>query len=56
MKFEDAMNQTTDWIRRHSIEINDYHLRELKKNTDLDIHVLLNSEKERVDEGIRSLI
>lgn len=42
---EEAMVQTTDWIRLHSIEINDEQLRELKRNTDLEIHVLLNSEK-----------
>lgn len=46
VEIEEAMKQTTEWIRRHSIEINDEHMRELKRNTDLDIHILLNSEKE----------
>ncbi|MGG4169080.1 DctP family TRAP transporter solute-binding subunit [Rossellomorea vietnamensis] len=45
-EINEAMIQTTDWIRRHSIEMNDEQMRELKRNTDLDIHILLNSEKE----------
>lgn len=46
-EIEEALAQTTDWIRRHSIEINDHHMRELKRNTDLEIHVLLDWEKEK---------
>jgi C4-dicarboxylate-binding protein DctP len=50
-----AMVQTTDWIRRHSIEMNDEQMRELKRNTDLDIHILLNSEKEEWKEKLAPL-
>ena len=55
VKINEAMIQTTDWIRRHSIEMNDEQMRELKRNTDLDIHILLNSEKEEWREKLAPL-
>jgi C4-dicarboxylate-binding protein DctP len=54
-EINEAMGQTTDWIRRHSIEMNDEQMRELKRNTDLDIHILLNSEKEEWKEALSPL-
>lgn len=54
-EIDKAMVQTTDWIRRHSIEMNDDQMRELKRNTDLDIHILLNGEKEKWIEKLAPL-
>ncbi|WP_347551807.1 DctP family TRAP transporter solute-binding subunit [Pseudalkalibacillus hwajinpoensis] len=42
-----SMEETTDWIRRHSIEINDSHIRELKRTSDIKIDVLTNEQKKK---------
>ncbi|MCA1061398.1 DctP family TRAP transporter solute-binding subunit [Rossellomorea aquimaris] len=54
-EIDSAMVQTTDWIRRHSIEMNDSQMRELKRNTDLDVHILLNGEKKEWKETLAPL-
>ncbi|MGP4074611.1 DctP family TRAP transporter solute-binding subunit [Halobacillus sp. K22] len=41
-----ALEETTDWIKRHSIEINDTHLRQIKRTASLDVHYL--TKKQRV--------
>ncbi|ARI76401.1 DctP family TRAP transporter solute-binding subunit [Halobacillus mangrovi] len=41
-----ALQETTDWIRRHSIEMNDAHLRRLKRNEAIEVHYLSNKQKE----------
>ncbi|MCA0971381.1 DctP family TRAP transporter solute-binding subunit [Halobacillus litoralis] len=43
---EQALTETTDWIRRHSIEMNDAHLREMKRSESLEVHYLSNQQKE----------
>ncbi|WP_409252067.1 DctP family TRAP transporter solute-binding subunit [Bacillus sp. SCS-153A] len=55
MAVEDALAETTDWIRRHSIEINDSHMREIKRDNLLEIHTLLNVEKEKWKEELEPL-
>ncbi|GAA0316399.1 C4-dicarboxylate TRAP transporter substrate-binding protein DctB [Bacillus carboniphilus] len=55
VEIEEALKQTTDWIRRHSIEINDQHMRELKLNTSLNIHILLDWEKEKWMENLKPI-
>lgn len=43
----EANNETTNWIRRHSIEINDSHIRQLKRTTDIQIDTLTNDQKKK---------
>lgn len=43
----DTMIETTDWVRRHSIEINDLHIRKIKRTSDIQIDVLTNQQEER---------
>ncbi len=42
----EANDETTDWVRRHSIEINDSQIRQIKKTTDIQIEVLTNEQKQ----------
>lgn len=44
---QDAMEEATDWGRRHSIEINDQNTRELKRNQTMNIHFLSGEERSR---------
>lgn len=43
---QEALNETTDWIWRHSIEMNDAHLRKIKRADSIDVHYLTNEQKE----------
>lgn len=43
---ESSLADTTDWIRRHSIETNDAHLRELKRTESISIHYLDKEQQE----------
>ncbi|RWZ51374.1 DctP family TRAP transporter solute-binding subunit [Halobacillus fulvus] len=43
---EQALTETTDWIRRHSIEMNDAHLRAIKRDNLMDVHYLPNRQKQ----------
>ncbi|WP_066174482.1 DctP family TRAP transporter solute-binding subunit [Bacillus marinisedimentorum] len=42
-----SLDETTDWVWRHSIEMNDRYIRALKRNSDMEIHVLTNAERSR---------
>lgn len=42
-----AMDESTDWSRRHSIEINDRHIRELKRTQSMEIHILSKDERKK---------
>ncbi|WP_340689464.1 DctP family TRAP transporter solute-binding subunit [Halobacillus kuroshimensis] len=44
---ETSMEDATEWIRRHSIETNDAHLRELKRTDSISIHYL-NQEQQNI--------
>ncbi|QHS23193.1 DctP family TRAP transporter solute-binding subunit [Virgibacillus sp. MSP4-1] len=35
-----SLDETTDWVRRHSIEINDQHMRNLRRLDEMRIHTL----------------
>lgn len=43
---KEAMDEATDWGRRHSIEINDQDTRELKRGRSMDVHILSNEERD----------
>jgi C4-dicarboxylate-binding protein DctP len=43
----EANDETTDWVRRHSIEINDSHIRQLKRTTDIQIDTLTNDQYQK---------
>ncbi|MFC7062390.1 DctP family TRAP transporter solute-binding subunit [Halobacillus seohaensis] len=45
MVINQALQETTDWIRRHSIEMNDAHLRQIKRSDSLEIHYLTKEQK-----------
>ncbi|WP_270180737.1 DctP family TRAP transporter solute-binding subunit [Alkalihalobacillus sp. CinArs1] len=47
VSFEEAMEETTNWVRRHSIEINDAHIREIKRSSDIELDVLTTEEVKR---------
>lgn len=42
----EAIREATEWGRRHAIEINDQHARELRSNQSLDIYTLSAEERE----------
>lgn len=44
---QQALGETTDWIRRHSIEMNHAHLRKMKRNESLTIHYLSSKQEDR---------
>lgn len=46
-----SMEETTDWVRRHSIEINDRHIRDLKRTSDIQIDVLTNAQRKEWKEA-----
>ncbi|TKD72481.1 DctP family TRAP transporter solute-binding subunit [Pseudalkalibacillus hwajinpoensis] len=46
-----SMEETTDWVRRHSIEINDSQIRELKRTSDIQIDVLTNAQRKKWKEA-----
>ncbi|MCF6409939.1 DctP family TRAP transporter solute-binding subunit [Pseudalkalibacillus salsuginis] len=41
----EAMSETTDWISRHAIEINDRQIRQLKRDKAIAIHLLTKDER-----------
>ncbi|WP_082235716.1 DctP family TRAP transporter solute-binding subunit [Halobacillus massiliensis] len=41
-----ALEETTDWIRRHSIEINDEHNRQLRQQEDFQIDYLTKEQRD----------
>ena len=41
----ESLNETTNWIRRHSIEMNDTHLRKMKRADSIEVHYLTNEQK-----------
>lgn len=43
---QEALNETTNWIRRHSIEMNDAHLRMMKRADSIEVHYLTNKQKQ----------
>ncbi|MCA0988671.1 DctP family TRAP transporter solute-binding subunit [Guptibacillus algicola] len=49
----EAMKETTDWVRRHSIEINDAHIRKIKRSSDMEIDVLTTEEQKRWREAFK---
>ena len=52
---EKAMGQSTDWVRRHSIELNDEQMRELRRNPDIQIHTLVKSERAEWKKALKPL-
>ncbi|KGP74184.1 DctP family TRAP transporter solute-binding subunit [Pontibacillus yanchengensis] len=50
---KETLTETTDWVRRHSIEINDSYKRKLALNSNLDIHYLTNQEEQAWKEAIQ---
>ena len=48
---EEANTETTDWVRRHSIEMNDSYIRQLKRSTDLQIDTLTKDQKQKWKEA-----
>lgn len=43
----EAMKEATDWGRRHAIEINDQHARQLRSNQTIDIYTLSTQERDQ---------
>ncbi|QAS53476.1 DctP family TRAP transporter solute-binding subunit [Halobacillus litoralis] len=41
-----AMSETTNWVRRHSIEMNDAYLRQMKREDSIEVHYLTSEQKE----------
>ncbi|WP_243387174.1 DctP family TRAP transporter solute-binding subunit [Bacillus kexueae] len=52
---EQSMTQTTTWSRLHSIEINDEALRQIKKNTDVEVVTLLKEERALFKKALQPL-
>lgn len=44
---QEALRETTEWVKRHSIEINDRYKRALKRTNALEIHMLTKKEKKQ---------
>ncbi|WP_377891034.1 DctP family TRAP transporter solute-binding subunit [Alkalihalobacillus sp. R86527] len=49
----EAMEETTDWVRRHSIEINDSHIRKIKRSSDMEVDVLTKQEEKKWREAFK---
>ncbi|SFG68750.1 C4-dicarboxylate-binding protein DctP [Halobacillus alkaliphilus] len=48
-----ALEETTDWIKRHSIEINDTHLRQIKRDDSLEVHYLTKEQRALWEEAVQ---
>ncbi|WP_221567996.1 DctP family TRAP transporter solute-binding subunit [Alkalihalobacillus sp. TS-13] len=44
-EMKEAMSETTSWISRHAIEINDRQIRQLKRDESIHIHLLTKDER-----------
>lgn len=49
----EAMNEATSWGRRHAIEINDQHARELRSNQPMNIHTLTTEERFQWEQALQ---
>lgn len=55
MIITNALDETTAWVWRHAIEMNDSHLRQMKRMDFMEIHYLSNEQKERWKKKFKSI-
>ncbi len=48
-----SIEETTDWIKRHSIEINDAHLRQIKRDDSLEVYYLTKEQRALWKEAVQ---
>ncbi|WP_245835788.1 DctP family TRAP transporter solute-binding subunit [Virgibacillus ndiopensis] len=53
LSIKDAMQEATEWGRRHSIEMNDKDIRELKLLKTIDIHILSTEERDQWKKALK---
>ncbi|MGV2621423.1 UNVERIFIED_CONTAM: DctP family TRAP transporter solute-binding subunit [Halobacillus marinus] len=51
----ETMEETTAWIERHSIEMNDAYLRQMKRDESIEIHYLTPAEREEWQKAMEAV-